>query len=144
MDIPGVDAALVRTLVGKGLAFDVGEIYRLKLKEIAALEGMNPEAAQRFFDAITASMKRDAVRLLFGLAIPTVGLAEAAALGQGFPSVDAVFAAGATRLMREAGVSEAVAQNLTGWYADATHRRLVRRLEKAGLNFKSESYRPVR
>lgn len=142
MDIAGVDAALVATLVGRGLTYDVAEIYRLKLKEIAALEGMSPERAQQLFDAITASMKRDAWRLLFGLGIPLVGAAEAQALGRGFPSVDAVFAAGAPRLMQDAGVSEAVAQCVLRWHSDGVNRRLVKRLEKAGLNFKSELFRP--
>lgn len=141
MDIAGVDAALVATLVGKGLTYDVGEIYRLKLKEIVALEGMSQAAAQKTFDGITASMKRDAWRLLFGLDIPLVGAAEAQALGKGFPTVDAVFAAGASRLMKDAVVSEAVAQSVTRWYSDNVNRRLVKRLEKAGVNFKSELYR---
>lgn len=140
MDIAGVDAALVAVLVGKGLTYDVAEIYRLKFKEIAALEGMSQEAAQRLFDGITASMKRDAWRLLFGLSMPTVGATEATALGKGFQSVDTVFAAGAPRLMKEAGVSEAVAENLVCWYGDSVNRRLVKRLEKAGVNFKSELY----
>jgi DNA ligase (NAD+) len=140
MNIAGVDAALVGTLVSKGLTYDVGEIYRLKLKEIAALEGMNPEAAQRLFDAISASMKRDAWQVLFGLGIPAVGAKEASALGKGFPSVDAVFAAGAPRLIREGGVNEVVAENIVRWYGDSVNRRLVKRLEKAGLNFKSGLY----
>ena len=142
MDIAGVDAAVVATLVNKGLTYDVAEIYRLKLKEIAALEGMNPEAAQRLFDAITTSMKRDAWRVLFGLGIPSVGAVEARALGKGFPSVDAVFGAGAPRLMKKAGLGEVVAENIARWYGDGVNRRLVKRLEKAGLNFKSELYRP--
>lgn len=141
MEIAGVDAALVATLVGKGLTYDVAEIYRLKLKEIAALEGMSQEAAQKLFDVITASMKRDAWRVLFGLGIPAVGAVEARALGKGFQSVDAVFAAGASRLMREAGLSEAVAESIVRWYGDSVNRRLVKRLEKAGVNFKSELYR---
>jgi DNA ligase (NAD+) len=140
MAIAGVDAKLVATLVGKGLTYNIGEIYRLKLKEIAALEGMSPERAQQLFDAITASMKRDAWRLIFGLDIPTVGVTEAMSLGKGFPTVDAVFAAGAPRLMQEGGMSEPVAQNIVRWYGDSVNRRLIKRLEKAGLNFKSELY----
>src|SRR5262245_52635262 len=66
MDIPGADAAFVALLVSQGLAQDAAELYRLKVKELAALPGMNPESAQKFFDAITASQKREAWRLLFG------------------------------------------------------------------------------
>lgn len=141
MDIAGGDAVLVAKLVGKGLAYDVAELYRIKLKELAALEGMDEAHAKNFFDAITASMKRDSSRVLFGLGIPLVNAVEAQALAKGFPTVDAVFAAGEARLVKDAGVSEAVAQSVTRWYGDNVNRRLVKRLEKAGVNFKSELYR---
>lgn len=138
MDIAGGDEKMVALLVQHGLVRDVAELYRLKVKELAALPGLTAEAAQKFFDAITASMKRDAWRLLFGLGIPLVGAAEAQAVAKGFPTVDAVFAAGVPRLMKDAGVSEAVAQSLVRWYSDGVNRKLVKRLEKFGLNFKSE------
>lgn len=141
MDIAGGDAALVAKLVGQGLARDVAELYRIKVAELAALEGLDKDAAPKFFAAVTASTKRDAWRLLFGLKIPLVGMAEAQALGRGFPTVDAVFAAGGPRLMKDGGVSEAVAQSIVRWHSDSVNRRLVKRLEKLGLNFKSELYR---
>ena len=140
LDIPGGDAELVALLVQHGLVQDVAELYRLKLKELAALPGQTPESAQKFFDAITASMKRDAWRLLFGLRIPLVGAAEAQALAKGFPTLDAVFAAGAPRLMKDAGASEAVARSVVHWFSDSVNRKLVKRLEKFGLNFKSELF----
>lgn len=140
MDIKGCDAALVAQLVDRGLVRDAAEFYRLKLKEIEALPGLDKESAQDLFDAITASMKRDAWRVLFGLDIPQVGATEAQALAKGFPTVDEVFAAGGSRLMKDADVSEAVAQSVTRWYGDNVNRRLVKRLEKVGVNFKSALY----
>lgn len=140
MDIPGLDAALVVTLVRKGLAIDVAELYRVKLKELAPLEGMNEDRAKQVFEALTVSMKRDAWRVLFGLGIPLVGAPEALALARGFPTVDAVFAAGVPRLMHDSGVSADVAESLVLWHSDGVNRRLVRRLEKAGVNFKSTQY----
>jgi DNA ligase (NAD+) len=135
LDISGADEALIAQLVGHGLVLDVAELYRLKVKELAALPGMNTESAQRCFDAITASLKRESWRLLFGLGIPLVGEAEARALARGFPTVDAIFAAGVPRLVQEGGVSETVAASLVHWYSDGVNRRLVKRLEKFGLNF---------
>lgn len=140
MDVAGADEQFIALLVERGLARDVAELYRLKVKEIAALPGWDRDSAQRLFDALTASTKRDAWRLLWGLNIPHVGVGEAQALGRGFPSVDAVFAAGVPRLMKAAGVNEAPAQCLVRWHSDSINRRLVRRLQKAGVNFKSESY----
>jgi DNA ligase (NAD+) len=138
MDINGADEQLIALLVAHGLVHDVAEFYRLKLKELAALPGMASDAGQKFFDAIMSSKQRDAWRLLYGLNIPLVGVGEAQSLAKGFSTVDAVFAAGAARLTGEGGVNEAVAQNIVRWYADSVNRKLVRRLEKFGLNFKSE------
>jgi DNA ligase (NAD+) len=125
MDIPSCDVAMVAQLVSTGLVRDVAELYRLKVKELAALPGMDKSSAQKLFDAVSISMKRDAWRLLFGLGIPLVG---------------AVFAAGVPRLMKDAGVSEAVAQGLVRWHSDGVNRKLVNRLFKSGVNFKSELY----
>lgn len=140
MDIPGGDAAMVEKLVARGLVRDVAELYRLKATELASLPGMDKDSAQKFFDGITASMKRDAWRVLFGLGIPLVAAAEAQALGKGFPTVDAVLAAGVPHLMKEAGVSESAARKIVWWSGDSVNRKLIKRLFKFGVNFKSELY----
>src|SRR5262245_22747950 len=70
MDIQGCDAAVIKQLVNKGLVRDVAEFYRLRLGELAALEGVTNDRAKQIFDSITASMKREVWRLLFGLGIP--------------------------------------------------------------------------
>jgi len=138
MDIAGGDEKLVVLLVQRGLVRDVAELYRLRVKELAALPGMDKDSAQRFFDAITASMKREAWRVLFGLGIPGIGAAEARLFCQHFPTLDALFATGRERLTKLAGVTEVMARSVTHWHGDPVNRKLIRRLEKAGLNFKSE------
>ncbi len=137
MDIAGGDEQLVAALVRQGLVRDVGELYRLRVKELAALPGMDQDSAQKFFDAITASMKREAWRVLFGLSIPKIGAAEAQLFCQHFSTLDALFATGRDRLMKMAGVTEVLARSLTHWHGDPVNRKLLRRLEKAGVNFKT-------
>jgi DNA ligase (NAD+) len=137
MDIPGGDAAFVALLVQKGLARDVAELYRIKVAELAALPGVEKNAAQNFFDALTASQKREAWRLLFGLSIPELTADEAKSLCRKFTSVDNVFAASADRLIQAEGVSESSARSIVQWHSDSVNRKLVRRLFKAGLNFKA-------
>lgn len=142
MDIADGNPELVAKLVAKGLVRDAAELYRLKIAEIEALEGMDRESAQKFFDAITASQTRDMWRVLFGLGIMEVGEREARALGRQFSSLDAVFAAGEAQLMKADGIGEAVARNIARWWADSRNRNLVKRLNKAGVNFKSGLYGP--
>lgn len=137
MEIPGGNAALVAKLVSHGLVCDVAELYRLKAAEIAAIDGMDGPSARQFFDAITASMRRDAWRLLFGLSIPLMGESEARALGRCFPTVGAVSVAGVSQLTLDAGIPEAAAQSVVHRHGDPVNRKLIVRLRKAGLNFKS-------
>lgn len=136
MDIPGADAELVKLLVERGLVRDVAELYRLKVKELAALPGMDRDSARKFFDAITASQKREAWRLLFGLNMPQVSDADARSLCAHFGSADNVLAAGAERLAQAPNISLETARSIAHWHGDAVNRRLVKNLFKAGLNFK--------
>jgi len=136
MDIQGCDAGLVAQLVNRGLVRDGADFYRLKVAEIATLEGMDIISAQKLFDAITASLKREAWRVLFGLGIPHVGVAEAQWLCRHFTALDALFAAGRERLANLEGVTESAAFSLAHWFGDPVNRKVVRRLEKAGVNFK--------
>jgi NAD-dependent DNA ligase len=76
--------------------------------------------------------------VLFGLSIPNIGAAEAQQFCQHFTTLDALFATGRERLMKLAGVTEVMARSLTHWSGDPVNRKLIRRLEKAGVNFKSE------
>ena len=136
MDIAGCDEAMAAQLVTKGLVRDAADYYRLKVAEIAALDGMNKDAAQKIFDSITASMKRAAWRVLFGLGIPNIGATEAQTLCKYFTTLDALFATGKERLMKLDGITGIMAHSLTHWYGDPVNRKLVLRLEKIGVNFK--------
>ena len=136
MDIQGCDAALVAQLVQRGLVRDAAEFYRLKYAEITSLEGMDETKTRALWDAIAASKQREAWRVLFGLSIPNIGAAEAQALSYHFASLDELFATGRERLAKLDGVTEVMARSLTHWYGDPVNRKLVRRLAKAGVNFK--------
>ena len=100
------------------------------------MDGMSKESAQKFFDAITASLKREAWRALFGLGIPNMGAVEAQTLCKHFATLEDLFATGCDKLEKLNGVTEVIARSLTHWYGDPVNRKLVRRLAKAGVNFK--------
>lgn len=138
MDIAGGDAALVAKLVAKGLVRDVAELYRLKLAEVAALEGMDRATAKSFVDAIAASRKREGWRLLFGLDIPHLTADQAKSLCRQFSLVDNVFAASVERLINNGRVDVETARSIVHWHGDGVNRKLVKRLFKAGLNFKAD------
>ncbi|HEY9510031.1 MAG TPA: helix-hairpin-helix domain-containing protein [Verrucomicrobiae bacterium] len=135
MNIPGADASMIAKLIANGLVRDVAELYRLKLAEITAIEGMNQNSARELFDAIAASRMREPWRFLFGLSIPSLSSSDAQKLCEHFRSVDNVFAASVERLT-QAGIGEATARSIVHWHSDRVNRKLVKRLFKVGLNSK--------
>jgi DNA ligase (NAD+) len=137
LDIPLADKALVAQLAKRGLVFDVAELYSLKLKEVAALEDRDESFARDLLDQLAASKSREAWRVLYGLSISQVDAEIAAQLCGHFAAVDDILSAGPERIMKQGGVSETVARSIAHWYGDGVNRRLVRRLQKAGVNFKN-------
>jgi DNA ligase (NAD+) len=142
MDIEGGGEVLVRQLVGNGLVHDVADLYLLKLGEVANLERMAEKSAQNFLDGVIASKSREAWRALYGLGILHVGTGAAKTLCRRFPTLDDVFAANEEQLMEAEDIGEVIARSITQWFAESRNRNLVERLQKAGINFKSELYQP--
>jgi len=142
MDIEGGGGVLVRQLVGAGLVHDVADLYSLKLSQVAGLERMGEKSAQNFLDGLQQSKKRDLWRVVYGLGILHVGAGVAKALGRCFATLDDVFAASVDQLTQCEDVGEVIAYSLIQWHGDERNQRLLKRLEKAGVNFKSELYQP--
>jgi DNA ligase (NAD+) len=142
MDIEGGGGVLVRQLVGAELVHDVADLYSLKLSQVAGLERMGEKSAQNFLDGIEQSKKRDMWRVIYGLGILHVGSGVAKALGRCFATVEEVFFASVEQLVQCEDVGEVIAYSITQWYGDERNRKLLERLERAGVNFKSELYQP--
>jgi DNA ligase (NAD+) len=139
MDIEGGGEVLVAQLVRNGLAHDVADLYRLKLEEVAALERMGEKSAQNFLDGVEASRKRELWRLIFGLGILHVGSGVAKSLARHFASLDDLRHASLPQLTEIDDVGEVIAQSVFQWFGDPRNQKLIDRLDKAGLNFKSGS-----
>ena len=142
MDIEGGGEVLVRQLAQSGLVRDVADLYSLKLAEVANLERMGEKSAQNFLDGVVASKSHDAWRVLYGLGILHVGTGASKSLCKHFLTLDDVFSANADQLMEAEDIGEVIARSLTHWLAEPNNRKLIERLRNAGLNFKSELYKP--
>jgi DNA ligase (NAD+) len=142
MDIEGGGGVLVRQLVAAGLVHDVADLYSLKLSQVANLERMGDKSAQNFLDGVEQSKKRDLWRVLYGLGILHVGAGVAKALGRCFATLEDIFGASVDQLTQCEDVGEVIAYSLVQWHGDERNRKLLERLARAGVNFKSELYQP--
>ena len=140
MDIEGGGEVLVCQLVERGLADNIGELYKLTQEEVASLERMADKSAQNFLDGLEASKERDLWRLVFGLGILHVGAGVAKALCRRFKDMDQLMDASEEDLVAIDDVGEVIAQSVHQWFGDPENRKLIEVLRKAGLNFESELY----
>ena len=140
MDIEGGGEVLVSQLVKAGLVRDVADLYALTLAEVAGLERMGEKSARNFLDGVQASKTRDLWRVLYGLGILHVGAGVAKALGRCFSLLDDVFGASVDQLTACEDVGQVIATSIVQWHGDDRNRKLIERLRKAGVNFKSELY----
>jgi DNA ligase (NAD+) len=140
MDIEGGGDVLVGQLVRSGLVRDVADLYRLRLDEVAALERMGEKSAQNFLVGIEASKHRDLWRLIFGLGILHVGAGVAKSLARRFPALDDLLQANQEQLTATEDVGDIIAASVSQWGGDAENRRLIERLRRAGLNFRSSTF----
>jgi DNA ligase (NAD+) len=134
MDIRGLSYARIEQLLEAGLIHDVADLYSVDAEGLLTLEGFAEKSAGQLVAAIAASKAQPLSRLLFGLGIRHVGATAAELLARHFGSLDALAEASDQDILAIRGIGETIAHALTAYFADASARRLVRKLRDAGVN----------
>ncbi|HBR57169.1 MAG TPA: DNA ligase (NAD(+)) LigA, partial [Blastocatellia bacterium] len=133
MDIEGLGEVLVDTIVDKGLARDVADLYSLSIDEIAALERMAEKSGTNLIEQIEASKKRGLQRLLYGIDIRHIGERYAKILANNFRSIDRLAEATVDELDDIPEIGLAVAESVFEWFRTEKNIDLINRLKAAGV-----------
>lgn len=137
MDIEGLGEAVVEALVNAELIRTPGDLYFLRLPDVAALERMGKKSAENLLQAIENSKQQDLSRLLFAFGIRQVGQKAGKVLAQRFGSLEALERATLEELTAIPDVGEITAQSLLDWLASPQSQHLIQRLREAGVNMES-------
>jgi DNA ligase (NAD+) len=133
MDIDGLGEKIVDQLVDKGIVKDIGDLYTLKLDEVAELERMAEKSAQNLLHEIAASKKNPLARLIYALGIRMVGERTAQFLAAHFSSLEALAAAKKELLFNVGEVGPKVADAIVEFFSEPKNRQLIKKLEKVGV-----------
>jgi DNA ligase (NAD+) len=138
MRIEGLGEVLVEQLVAKELVRDVGDIYQLKLEDVAALERRAEKSASNLMTQIEASKSRDLPHLFYALGIRHVGERTAGILARHFRSLERLSAATVEEMddIHEIGLT--VAESVRDWFDDAGNVALCERLRAVGVRTELE------
>ena len=137
MDIDGLGAAIVESLIERDLIKSPADIYYLTLDEMSSLWQKGDTAAKKLLAAIENSKHQDVSRLIYALGIRQVGAKMGKVLASHFGSLDGLMAASVQELTEVSDVGQVTAENIAGWFSQPQSRHMVERLRAAGVNFES-------
>jgi DNA ligase (NAD+) len=133
MDIRGLGYERVRQLLEAGLITDVADLYQLTVEQLVELDRFAEQSAEQLVAAIDASRARPLSTLLFGIGIRHVGKAVAVLLARRFGSMDALRSTSESAINDVPGIGPAIAEAVVAFFAEPRNRRLLERLERAGV-----------
>lgn len=138
MDIEGLGASIVESLIEKGLIKSPADIYYLSLDEMKSLWQKGELAAKKLLAAIDGSKQQDVSRLIYALGIRQVGAKTGKVLAAYFGSLDALMAASQEELTEVPDVGGVTAAFIADWFKQPQSCHMIERLRQAGLNFESK------
>ncbi|HEY0546428.1 MAG TPA: NAD-dependent DNA ligase LigA [Pyrinomonadaceae bacterium] len=138
MRIEGLGEVLVEQLVAKDMVRDVGDLYHLKLEDVAALERMAEKSASNLMEQIEASKSRDLPHLVYALGIRHVGERTAGILARHFLTLERLGAATVEELDEIHEIGLTVAESVRDWFDDEGNVALCERLRASGVRTELE------
>ena len=138
MDIEGLGAAIVESLIEKGLIKSPADIYSLELEQVKSLWKSGSKAAQKLLKAIEASKSQDVSRLIYALGIRQVGAKTGKVLAGHFGSLDNLMGASLEELTEVSDVGAVTAESIHSWFRQEQSKHMIEKLRAAGVNFESK------
>jgi DNA ligase (NAD+) len=156
MNIEGMGSSLIDQLIDQELVRDYADLYHLDAAQLENLvvtprdprsERARPrklgKVGRNVVAEIERSKKNDLSRLIYALGIRHVGEKAAATLARQFRTMGRVLDAPLEALQSVADVGPVVAASVRTFADEPRNRKLIARLEKAGVNMTSQAPEPT-
>ena len=138
MGIDGIGEKLVDALADAGKLRTPADLYSLTAADLMSLPRMGEKSASNILAAIEKSKSTTLARFVFALGIRHVGEATARDLAAHFGTLGALESAGVEDCLAVSDVGEVIAESITGFFAAAGNREVIRRLVEAGVHWERE------
>jgi len=135
LDIHGLGAKLVETLVDRQFIQTVADLYCLEATTLETLDRMGKKSAENLIHAIHMSKKTTFPRFLYALGIREVGEATAWALAQHFGELNTLREADEGVLQKIPDIGPVVARHICSFFQNKHNIEIIDRLLKAGIHW---------
>lgn len=138
LNIEGLGEKNVVALVDAGLLKSVADLYRLRVEDVARLEGFGELSAKNLISAINASKEASLNKFITALGIRHVGAQTATALARKFGSLDNLMMATEEDLLEINDIGDVVAESILAYFADEENVKLLEEFKSLGVWPKDE------
>lgn len=121
LNIDGLSEATLEKFIGKGFIHDFADIFRLNRyrEEITTMEGFGEKSYQNLIDSIEKAKDTTLARLLYGIGISGIGVANAKMLCRAFDDdYELIKSATVEELSEVEGIGEVLAEGIYGFFRD--------------------------
>lgn len=112
---------------------DVSDLYYLDFERIKKLPGFGEKKAENLRKAIEASKTRPLASYIYALGIPGIGSKTAKDIADKYGGIEALMKADIEGLLAIEGVGLTLAQNVVEFFGNERARRIIERMEQAGV-----------
>lgn len=138
MDIDGLGAETIDTLVEQKLITDISDLYTLKYEQLIVLDRMAEKSVKNLLQGIENSKQRPFEKVLFGMGIRYVGETVSKKLAKAFHTIDKIIEASYESLVETDEIGEKIAQSIRLFIESEGSLELINKLKVAGLCFEKE------
>ncbi|MFD0763967.1 NAD-dependent DNA ligase LigA [Mucilaginibacter lutimaris] len=140
MNIDGLGDETIETLYRRDFIKRISDIYILYqlANELKQLGRFGEKSINNMLDGIEKSKQQPFEKVLFGLGIRYVGETVARKLVAHFKTIDNLMAATTEELTAAEEIGSRIAESITEYFADESHREEIEKLRAAGLQFIAE------
>ena len=133
MDIAGLGDKTVKQLIDTGRIADLADLYRLTAEDFEGLEGFAEKSIENLLRAIADSRRPRLDRFLYALGIEHVGDTVARLLARHYGGLEPLLEATEEELQEIDGIGPEVAASVRHFFANPRNRKVLERLEQAGV-----------
>lgn len=134
MNIAGLGPKIVKQLIAKDLVHNVADLYYLTADDLSQLDHFKEKSINNLLAAIDQSRKNSVELVLFGLGIDNVGGKAAQLIARKFKNMSKITSASVQELTAIDTIGMTIAESLTAYFQQEEAKKLLTRLEEAGVN----------
>ena len=131
LNIDGMSEATLEKFMAHGLVHDYGDIFELDRhrETIVALDGFGEKSYEKLWQGIQKARETTLPRLIYGMGIPNIGLANAKLICKAFRGdLEKIRTATVEELSRIDGIGEVIGSGFAAWWKDPRHQEAFDRL----------------